>query len=135
LFLSLRRLPSLLICFFTILLPPQLLSVNTPDAARGVHSLPFFYFFIILGLDFFYIKINQSFFRKIKNFLFLFIFLCIFFIDLKAYFTWITKETTLKARQPAIKIDQFDRWWNNQEFLVKKGFWGFSVNEFLNFVK
>jgi len=132
---ALIKIPEIIIIFIIILFPVQIFSLGSPDGARAVHSLPLFFTFIILGINFFINLIQQ---KNLSRLIYIIITVCFSFLiwfNIKTYFNWITNERTLKARRPAIKNEDIFLWSSSLESVIKKGGFGFNVGEWEKMIK
>ena len=102
-----------------LVFPINLLSSNTPDAARTIHALPFVYLMTANGLRLLRfglkkIQLPQCCNTPITRVLFggalyLGVFVLMIF-QLTHYWNWITNPETLAVREPAIYAEEYDRW-------------------------
>ncbi len=102
-----------------LIFPVNILSQNTPDAARTVHALPFIYFVSAFGLNFFNLVVNH-FLRfcqrklqiiKVAKIGFVSIgLIAMVYSQLAHYGKWISHPLTLKTREPAIYFYEYDQW-------------------------
>ena len=110
-----------------LLFPIQVLSTWTPDAARAVGAAPFFYLFVGLGLDFLF---NLPIKRKLAvRAAAVPLLAAIAYINVSAYFQWMDEPHVRAARQPAVEVEEFDRWQALQMEEARAGRWGFNVNQ------
>lgn len=128
--LSLRRHWYIPLLFVLLLLPIQLLSIHTPDAARSVHIVPIIFLFILIGLN----GIYQVICRRITNKqIILFVFSSfIFFVtihDGMRYAIWIDDAQTLSAREPAVWKSEYGIWLDYQIKSVQENGRGVTVGE------
>lgn len=137
LIISLKKHKKLLALYFLTLLPIQIFSRGTPNAARAVHVVPVIYAFILIGINWITNKINQFsnkiFILKPLLPVLIFIFLvstC--FINVKRYFLWIQNEKTLKGREPAIWREEYYEWLSATRKAVKEKGTSFSVYDWKN---
>lgn len=115
--------------FLFTLFPVEIFSLDTPDISRGIHILPVMYSFICLGISEIH-KLIKS--RKIKKLYYLIIstiVLIVFVFDLKIYYQWIGSESTIKSREPFIRIKEFKSWSNMLENNLQNDQGGFNVGE------
>lgn len=118
----LRKTWWLILIGILLIFPVNILSQNTPDAARTVHALPFIYFVSAFGLNFFNSfldRINHCSQKKIQVIRLVKLGLVslgvmmLIFLQLTHYHNWITHPLTLKTREPAIYFYEYDRWLND----------------------
>lgn len=102
-----------------LVMPVNVLSRNTPDAARSVHMLPLLYVMIAGGM----VAIRNGFRRLptaevIKKLRLLLLFKGAFLVVValfcvyqwQHYWQWIQREDILQVRQPAVAVTEYDRW-------------------------
>ncbi len=134
LIISLKKHKKLLAFYLLALLPIQIFSRDTPNAARAVHIVPAIYAFILIGINWITNKISQ-FSNKpfiLKFFLPLLIsaFLgSICLINTRKYFSWIQNEKTLRAREPAIWKEEYYEWLSATKKAVEGRGASFSVQK------
>ena len=127
---SLRRLRETAlwwIMLLALLFPVQVLSTGTPDAARAVGAVPFYYLFVGLGLQF---LIDLPIKRRVPVYAgALLIVAIIAYINVSTYFRWMDQALTAAARQPAVEVDEFVTWQSLQKAEAEAGRYGFNVGE------
>lgn len=102
-----------------LLMPINVLSRNTPDAARSVHMVPFFYVMIASGM----VVIRNgcrrlSTWKVARKFRFSLLLPRLFLVGValfciyqwQNYWQWIQRPDILQVRQPAVAVDEYDRW-------------------------
>ena len=100
------------------LLVPQVLSLSTPNAARGVLAAPFLYLFVGLGIHAVFIANSYllqrlrlpSFAPAIGVVAILPLFAFIAWSNGNDYFDWIQKPYAIRLREPAVEAKQFSHW-------------------------
>lgn len=123
--------PYLLIFYLIVLLPVQIFSLDTPNAARAVHVVGAIYFFTLLGANFLLRKLSSLKPLSCQSVFFIFIFLTLIISlsDAKIYYQWISSAQTLKAREPAIWKNEYQAWLLTLEESIKSQGVGFNVSE------
>ena len=91
--------------FFT-----QVLSINTPDAARGIGMIPSIYFFVGLALDKIIAVFKNNKARSVAIVISTFIIASISIWNTIEYFNWASSPEFLEAREPAVPLSQFEQW-------------------------
>lgn len=131
LLVALIEYPYYFMFYIFTLLPIELLSLGTPDAARAVHIAPVIFIFILLGIDFFLRKIKKYYlcFYKNTNLIIFLLIVIIIFVQTSTYFSWITKQSTLAGREPAIWKQEYNTWLNYLEKSLILNRVGFTVDE------
>lgn len=89
----------------------QLLTINTPDAARGIGMLPAVYFFVALSLD----RLWSAFagIRAARPLIAAAV-LAITCGTTLTYFSWAGSDEALAAREPAVPLEEFAAWRQTQ---------------------
>lgn len=108
--LSLRRWLRYSLWWVLLLAPwflTQVLTINTPDAARGIGILPAIYFFVALALDRVWHWGGRP--RLMRSALVLLIALTATTTTV-TYFRWAASPHLLEAREPAVPLEQFQDW-------------------------
>ncbi len=85
----------------------QVLTINTPDAARGVGMLPAIYFFVALALD--RVWRWTSITRLLRPAPVAAVVLVSAYTAL-SYYSWARSPEALRAREPAVPLEQFEAW-------------------------
>lgn len=115
----LRKKWWLILIGILLIFPVNILSQNTPDAARTVHALPYIYFVSAFGLNLFnslldrLVRFSQKKLQIIKVVKLGSVSLgvmMLLFLQLTHYHNWISHPLTLKTREPAIYIYEYDQW-------------------------
>ncbi|MBI3968422.1 MAG: glycosyltransferase family 39 protein, partial [Chloroflexi bacterium] len=109
------------------LLMTQLFATGTPDAARALTALPFFYLFVGLAIDRLIRRpsLKRSAFR-------LAIALAVPVVALasiREYREWILSPAAASARQPAVELAEFAEWERAQREAARAGAFGFTVSD------
>lgn len=108
--LSLRRWLRYSLWWVMLLVPwllTQVLTINTPDAARGIGMLPAIFFFVALTLDRAW-QAGRS-MRPLRPALLL-LFAITTTVTTVGYFQWATSPELLEAREPAVALEDFQEW-------------------------
>lgn len=109
------RYPYLLLFYLWVLLPVQILSINTPDAARAVHVLPLLFFFMAAALDLL-LDLGQQYGRRLQMLAPWLTGIMIVIVGVMAlnqtwvYWEWIQSPAALEAREPAITEEEYSEW-------------------------
>ena len=85
----------------------QVLTINTPDAARGIGMLPAIYFFVGLALDQAWRILPR---RSLMRQGLVAVVALTAMLTTASYFTWAADPQTLAAREPAVPLEHFDEW-------------------------
>ncbi len=85
----------------------QILTINTPDAARGTGMLPAIYFFVTLALDRAWRWAGGA--RLLRPALVAAVVLVSAYTTL-SYYSWASSPAALRAREPAVPLEQFGEW-------------------------
>lgn len=93
----------------------QVLTINTPDAARGIGMLPAIYFFVALALDRLWHllrELGKSARAGISTAqaALVVVTLAVAALTAVSYFQWAGSPQLLRAREPAVPLEQFDSW-------------------------
>ncbi len=108
--LSLRRGGRYVMWWMMLLVPwvlTQVLTINTPDAARGIGMLPAIYFFVALAADGIWrAPVWKGFVRPAL----VVVVLAASIASCVTYFRWAGSQELLQAREPAIPLSQYDEW-------------------------
>lgn len=112
---------------FVPLLATQVLTSRTPDAARAVPTIPFFYLFITLGLQTLFAKFPLR--RNLALGLLVALVAILATFNVRSYFAWIQTPPAAQAREPAISYDEYERWEAAQRCDMQQGGDGFNVGE------
>ncbi len=105
-----------------LVVPINVFSKNTPDAARTIHALPYIYLMGTFGAHSLYLVINKfCTFKFCINPVIKTVFLGtivtgvfgLMSIQLLHYWIWITDPRTLAVREPAVYSYEYDRWLND----------------------
>jgi len=105
-----------------LIVPVNVFSNNTPDAARTIHALPYIYLMSTLGAHSLYLLIKRFYTSKfcIKPVIRMVFLgsvvtgvLGLMSIQLLHYWNWITDPKTLVVREPAVYSHEYDRWLND----------------------
>jgi len=96
----------------------QIITVHTPDGARGIAMVPVFFFFAGLAIDQF--KNTWYGFWQQKAPITL-IAICIFtaWFNINKYKAWFSSQNALDMRHPAVLCSEFDDWQTVQIYKVK----------------
>jgi hypothetical protein len=118
--IALIKFPYIALFYLMVLLPVQVLSLRTPDAARAVHIVPLIYFFV--GVCIYQIvelgkrysqRYSQSYSQSLANILSPLIMVGMVVIALhqgEVYWRWIRSPQALEAREPAVASQQYPEW-------------------------
>ncbi|MDQ3328860.1 MAG: hypothetical protein M3506_10105, partial [Chloroflexota bacterium] len=110
LLLSLWRRQQVALWWVMLLVPwvlTQVLTINTPDAARGIGMLPAIYFFVGLALDQAWRSLPRR--GPARPGLVAVVALTAA-LTTASYFSWAADPQTLATREPAVPLEQFDAW-------------------------
>ncbi|MBM2826978.1 MAG: hypothetical protein HW403_1042, partial [Dehalococcoidia bacterium] len=115
-------------CFLlVILLPVQILSTGTPDGARAIGAAPFMFTFVAFGLHkLLSLPIRRRIVLQVGGLLAV---LAIAYYNISIYRWWMEQPETARARQPAVELEEFDRWQALQMQAAAGGQWGFTVDQ------
>ena len=115
------------VMLLALLLPVQVLSTGTPDAARAIGTAPFFYLFVGLGLHWlFSLRLGG---RTVLQAALVVVLLAVAYINVLGYFRWMHDPIASSARQPAVELVEFGLWQDLQRADAKEGRWGFNVGQ------
>jgi hypothetical protein len=98
--------------FLLVLLPVQVLSIRTPDAARAVHIVPFVFFFAGLTLNQL-LELSKRYSGTMRHLLYPLLMLGIMILALQQnmlYWRWIHSQPALEAREPAVAAQEYSEW-------------------------
>lgn len=126
LILCFKKYPYLFFTFIMVLFPVQILSTNTPDGARAIHAISLMYLFIMLGINKF-LALLKGYNPNLAVGIISILLICSSLIDLRSYFTWISNNSTLQARRPAVRNSEYSLWESSLENEIKQKKWGFTV--------
>ena len=108
--LSLRH-PGRNAMWWVMLLAPwlltQVLTINTPDAARGVGMLPGIYFFVGMALDRAWRALPRF---EVLRAAVVGAVVVTSVLTTAAYFRWAASPQALYAREPAVPLERFEEW-------------------------
>lgn len=112
---SIKKAPLLILIYVLLYFPINLLSLQTPDAARSVHIVPLIFVFIGLGMWIVYLGLkricNNHHNFQIVIFLLLTLIILITAVgEWQRYWRWINSSEALKAREPAIFYQEYQFW-------------------------
>ncbi|PIZ64597.1 hypothetical protein CO051_05595 [Candidatus Roizmanbacteria bacterium CG_4_9_14_0_2_um_filter_39_13] len=123
---SLIKFPYLSVFYLLSILPVELLSQHTPDAARAVHIVPMIFLFALIGcsvlidwLDKF-LQSKSTIWKLLPTATATCFVIVVAFFQLSWYFSWIQKSQTLESRQPAIWLDEYDIWETDISYFIEK---------------
>lgn len=118
-----RRRWWLVLVGFLLIYPVNLLSMNTPDAARSIHALPYIYLMVAFGLETAYLLMirvsdrlqlliggNRTIWHLLINGFLVILFVGLTFQQFFNYWIWINSPRTLAVREPAIYRFEYERW-------------------------
>ncbi len=109
--LSLVRGPGRNAMWWVMLAAPwvltQVLTINTPDAARGIGMLPAIYFFVALALDGLWRLAARP---RALRFALVGAIVIVAAGTTLAYFRWAGSPAALNAREPAVPLTEFNEW-------------------------
>lgn len=124
--IALVRFPYLLLVYSLILLPVQIFSMGTPNAARGVHAVPMIFLFVTLGLRHGYeaAKTLEAPYPTLVQVATIVGALLVSFYQVTIYGQWIQNPVTLEAREPAVPHEEYVLWIQTLEERIQadKGF-------------
>jgi 4-amino-4-deoxy-L-arabinose transferase-like glycosyltransferase/sugar lactone lactonase YvrE len=103
----------------------QVFASGTPDGARAVGYAPFMFLFVAMGLQAIIGRMpSRMTFGAVAI-------LCLLSvsINLFGYVAWMSQESTLDARKPAIEFDDFQSWQEAQMADIRAGKRGFDVQQ------
>lgn len=122
-----KKSPHLILMFVLLFFPINILSIDTPDAARSVHIVPLLYTFIAYGLVFIFVNIAK-FISKSKLYMISYKLLIVSgvltltFNGYIKYWNWINLEGTALVREPSIFLSEYQEWLlTTQELVHSKG--------------
>ncbi len=97
--------------WWALLLAPwfltQVLTINTPDAARGIGMLPAIYFFVALALDRAWHWGRRP---QLVRWVLVVLVILTATTTTVTYFRWASSPALLEAREPAVPLEQFQDW-------------------------
>lgn len=105
----------------------QLLSTNTPDAARALGAVPFYFLFV--GLLFDRLFVRRTWYRGLFQLGVLALIPVIALVNVSSYVDWMRDPKTAAVRQPAVENWEFATWQELQLADARAGKWGFTVNQ------
>ncbi len=94
---------------FVPLLGTQIPTTLTPDGARAVIVAPFMYLFVALALDEI-LKLARGRGRQIALTTVVTSVLILSVFNAWSYFSWVQSPETIKAREPAVELADYDLW-------------------------
>ncbi|MBI4505897.1 MAG: NHL repeat-containing protein [Chloroflexi bacterium] len=110
------------------LLATQVLSAETPDAARAVVVAPFVYLFVALALDrLLALAAWRS--RGLAQLALLVGVAGLAVVNVRGYFAWIASPAAAEARQPAVELAEYDLWRETLRRDLRAGGFGFNVGQ------
>lgn len=115
------------VMFLAMLFPVQVLSIGTPDAARSVGAVPFYYLFVGMGLHWLLNFPRVP--RFVTQFAVTLLVIGIAFYNVTQYHQWMGDPMSAMARQPAVEIEEFESWQRLQMQEADAGRYGFNVTE------
>ena len=116
-----------LVFFVVMVFPIQVLSADTPNGARAIGATPFFYLFAGVGINWLLgLRIARPTYLRATA---LAILALIAFYNVSGYFHWMDQPHAADARQPAVLVDEFERWQSLQKEAAEAGGHGFNVGE------
>ncbi|MDP7579575.1 MAG: glycosyltransferase family 39 protein [SAR202 cluster bacterium] len=115
------------VMFSAMLFPVQVLSTGTPDVARAVGAIPFYYLFVGLGLH--WLLSFRGIRRKVSQFALMVLVIGIGFYNVTQYHQWMSDPLAATSRQPAVEIEEFGSWQRLQMEEAEAGRYGFNVTE------
>jgi|GEM_PF-3104664 len=125
---SIFKYPYFVLTYLLLIFPVQILSINTPNGARGVHILPLVYLFAVIGGNFI-LKLFKKYYI-IPYFILAFLLVFFSINNLINYFDWTNNNSTLLLREPAVYNKEYEIWLVNQKYyinIINK--WGFNVGQ------
>ncbi|MBI2322482.1 MAG: hypothetical protein HYU88_10480, partial [Chloroflexi bacterium] len=110
------------------LLATQVLSAETPDAARAIVVAPFVYLFVALALDrLLALAAWRS--RGLAQLALLVGVAGLAVVNVRGYFAWIASPAAAEARQPAVELAEYDLWRETLRRDLRAGGFGFNVGQ------
>lgn len=106
----------------------QVLSVQTPDAGRGLIVAPFMYLFVALGIASL-LQLGTGPWRWPVAGLGVFAVLGLGTSNIREYFDWIQSRQALEERHPAVELVEFGEWSRLQREDAATGGLGFVVSD------
>ena len=126
-FWRLRQTALWWVMLLVLIFSAQVLSTGTPNAARAVVAAPFFFLFVGVGLDWlFRLQLARRLAFRAATVVVL---LGIAYINVSGYFDWMDRPEANAARQPAVEVDEFERWQALQMAEAEAGRPGFNVGQ------
>ena len=127
---SLRRLRDTALWWtmlLAMLFPVQVLSTGTPDAARALGAVPFYYLFAGLGLhSLLGLRVVPALALRTSTAA---VVLAVGLYNVTEYYGWMDDPRTAAVRQPAVEVDEFELWQTMQIAAAESGAWGFNVGQ------
>ncbi len=117
-----------------VLLPVQLLSRETPNAARGVHAVGFYYLFIAMGGSWLWsyfthlVRHTRPRVVVLVPVMLSTVVIFVIFQDSFIYNIWISNKTTLAAREPAVTLEEYPVWRDTLLQSISHSGRGFNVD-------
>lgn len=124
---DLRRKYSLWLMFLIPLALTQALTTHSPDPARGLGLMVPVYLFFAVGLEGLLALGRQA--PRLANSALAALMAIIIFFNVRAYFTWIQKDSTLQERYPAITCAEVPEWIRFQQQQLRAGSRGINLIE------
>lgn len=124
---SFQKLRWLFLYFIILIIPVQILSYPTPDAARAVHIVPVLYLFSLIGMHISYkffarlLNKKQQIFPHLLTGISCTMLLLTSVLEATTYFRWIQRTDIIEARKPAIDYKEFSSWIKSAKESAKTG--------------
>lgn len=115
------------VMFLVMLFPIQVLSTGTPDVARAVGVVPFYYLFVGLGLHWLLSLSKTP--RFVTQVAVMLLVIGVGFYNVTQYHQWMGDPLAAAARQPAVDVEEFESWQRLQIKEAEAGRFGFNVTE------
>lgn len=128
---SIAGFPHFVLFYFISFFPVEILSLDTPDAARAVQIVPAIYLFIALGINFILetAKKWKVVFSRVLLIVSVVLLLVFGLVDLNIYFNWIKNPQTLNSREPAVSLNEYPLWLSTQTDWIKNFRKDFTVGQ------
>lgn len=110
------------------LLATQVLSADTPDAARAIVAAPFVYLFVGLALDRL-LALAPWRARGLARLALLGGVAALALANVDGYVAWIASPAAAAARQPAVELAEYDQWRDALRRDLRAGGLGFNVGQ------
>lgn len=106
--------------FLILLLPTQILSQGTPDAARAVHLVVFVYYIVAIGMWRLVLLFEGRRWRRLIVLFLIGAASATSIITFLSYFSWIENPITLEHRQPYVKREEYQDWLSSQRLEIQE---------------